>query len=595
MLSLLIALLGAAPLAQDGARDAALRLNDITAVGTHNSYKLAVPADEMAAMVAVGGQPALGLDYGHRPLAEQLDQGARQLELDVVRDPDGGRFATPRTALGQGAGLTPAFKAAMARPGFKVMHMPDIDFRSSCLTFVQCLALVRDWSSAHPDHAPILILINAKEGPPSLPGGAAALPFDAQAFDALDAEVRSVFAEGQLITPDQVRGKRATLREAVLAGGWPTLAQARGKVFFALDESPEKVAMYRGARRSLEGRAMFVNTDEQSPAAAYLTLNDPVGQHDRIAAAVRAGFIVRTRADADTWAARRNDVAQRSAALSSGAQYVSTDYMWADPRLAGGYTVRLTGGAVAVCNPVRAAERCGGLPLETLPGAPPRGYLAPDQRPDLTTILAAPPAAGSPRAVADAAIFDQTRALKGTPRWDLATADVDGPMYDHFAAALGVRLTPAQAPILTALLERAGDDRSVVGVAKTHWATRRPYLDKKDAPICEARSDHLAGNPDYPSGHSAHGMHVAMILAELAPGRADALYARGREYAESRYICGSHSVSAAEAGMQSGAVIYGAEHASPLFRQDMDAARAEVAAALAAAGREAFVKPADGR
>ncbi|EJL36452.1 hypothetical protein PMI01_00997, partial [Caulobacter sp. AP07] len=56
MLSLLIALLGAAPLAQGGAQDAALRLNDIAAVGTHNSYKLAVPADEMAAMVAAGGQ-----------------------------------------------------------------------------------------------------------------------------------------------------------------------------------------------------------------------------------------------------------------------------------------------------------------------------------------------------------------------------------------------------------------------------------------------------------------------------------------------------------------------------------------------------------
>jgi hypothetical protein len=38
------------------------------------------------------------------------------------------------------------------------------------------------------------------------------------------------------------------------------------------------VALYRGARRSLEGRAMFVNTDEASPAAAYLTLNDPIAQ-----------------------------------------------------------------------------------------------------------------------------------------------------------------------------------------------------------------------------------------------------------------------------------------------------------------------------
>jgi membrane-associated phospholipid phosphatase len=575
----LVALLALAP---DGAAQP-LKLNDIAVVGTHNSYKLAVPADEMAAMVAAAGQQALGLDYGHRPLNEELDLGARQLEIDVVRDPDGGRFAKPLTALGGGIVPSAAFAKAMAQPGYKVLHMPDVDFRSSCLTFVQCLTVVRTWSKAHPSHAPILILINAKEGPASLPGGVSALPYDTAAFDALDAEVRSVFSEAELITPDQVRGGKPTLREAVLAGGWPTLDKARGKVFIALDESPEKVAVYRGGRKPLEGRVMFVNTDETASDAAYLTLNDPIGEHDRIVAAVRAGFVVRTRADADTVQARRNDVSQRTAALTSGAQYISTDYMVADPRFAGGYTVRLTGGDVAVCNPVRAAERCPNGPLEALPGAPAQGYLAPERRPDLTKVLAAPPPSGSPRAVADAAIFDQSRALKDSPRWKLATADVDGSEFNHFADALGVRLTPASAPILAALLDRAGEDRSVVGVAKSHWKTRRPYLDKKDAPICEAKSAHLAGNPDYPSGHSASGMHTAMILAEVAPSHADALYARGREFAESRWICGSHSVSATEAGMQSGAVIYAAEHVSPFFRQDIEAARAEVAAALATA------------
>ncbi|PTS88958.1 MULTISPECIES: phosphatidylinositol-specific phospholipase C1-like protein [unclassified Caulobacter] len=345
-----------------------LRMNDLTAVGTHNSYKQAIPPEELAVMVAARGPAVLGLDYGHRPLTEQLDAGARQLELDVVSDPEGGLYARPMTALGKGAHLTPEQAGVMARPGFKTLHIPDVDFRSSCLTFVACLGEVKAWSKAHPDHVPLLILLNAKEGPASLPGGVTPPAFDAAAFDRLDAEVRSVFGEDQLITPDQVRGRYATLREAVLTRGWPALAASRGKVFFALDESPEKVALYRGARRSLEGRVMFVNTDEASPAAAYLTLNDPVGQKDRIAAAVKAGFIVRTRADADTQAARSNDPGQRDAALSSGAQYVSTDYLWADPRFAGGYVVRLPEGHVAVCNAVRAAGRCAGKALEALPG-----------------------------------------------------------------------------------------------------------------------------------------------------------------------------------------------------------------------------------
>jgi hypothetical protein len=340
-----------------------LKMNDLTAVGTHNSYKLGIPEDELKAMVAARGERVLGLDYAHRPLAEQLDAGARQLEIDVHYNPEGGRYASPMTALGTGADLSPEARAALARPGFKTLHMPDVDFRSSCLTFVRCLEIVRQWSRAHPDHAPILILINAKDGEAAMPGGVKPLPFDAAAFDALDAEIRQVFGPDRLITPDEVQGRHRTLREAVLAGGWPSLQAARGKVFFALDEGPAKVALYRGQRASLEGRAMFVNTDEASPAAAYLTLNDPIGQRERIAAAVKAGFIVRTRADAETWAARRNDPTMRDAALKSGAQYISTDYLWPDPRFAGSYTVRLQGGAAAVCNPVRRPGRCD-RPLE---------------------------------------------------------------------------------------------------------------------------------------------------------------------------------------------------------------------------------------
>ena len=575
MLSFVAALWMAASPAAD------LHMNDLTAVGTHNSYKLAIPPEELAVMVAARGQAVLALDYAHRPLAQQLDAGARQLELDVVADPQGGRYAKPLTALGMGVSLTPQQAAAMAGPGFKTLHMPDVDFRTSCLTFVACLGQVKAWSQAHRDHVPILILINAKEGQASLPGGVTPLAFDEKAFDALDAEIRSVFGEDQLITPDQVRGRYATLREAVLAQGWPSLAASRGKVFFALDESPAKVALYRGARRSLEGRAMFVNTDEASPAAAYLTLNDPVAQKDRIAAAVKAGFIVRTRADADTLEARRNDASRRTAAFTSGAQYISTDYIWPDPQFPGGYTVRLTGGDVAVCNLVRQPTACDNLAIEALPGSPMRGYLTPETRPDLTKILAPPPPPGSPRAIADAAIFDQSRALKDTPRWKLATDDVDGPAFGHFEQALGVKLTPQNAPILSALLERAGDDRSVVSVAKTFWGTQRPYVGKDAAPVCEPKRPDLTANPDYPSGHSAFGGHVAMILAEVVPSRADALYARGRDYADSRWICGSHTLSATEAGRQSGEVIYAAQHRSETFLRDIAMARAEVAAVMA--------------
>jgi hypothetical protein len=339
--------------------DENLHVNDLLSVGTHNSYKAAIPEAELAQLRARSARGAIVLDYSHPPLAQELDSGARQLELDVYYDPQGGRFADPLGPRGVGGRIDAAMAAEFAKPGFKVMHIPEIDFRSTCILFVSCLQSVKAWSDAHPEHVPIVILINAKDDSPLGTSGAAIAKFDTAAFDALDAEIASVFKDDDLITPDQVQGKHTTLREAVLAGGWPKLRDARGRVFFALDEAPKKVALYRGERRSLEGRRMFVNIEESSPAAAYITLNEPMQDAKRIRAAVEAGFIVRTRADADTLEAREGKTERRELALASGAQYVSTDYMQPDPRFPS-YSVGLPDGATTVCNPVRAEKKCAG-------------------------------------------------------------------------------------------------------------------------------------------------------------------------------------------------------------------------------------------
>lgn len=345
-----------------------LKLNDLLAVGTHNSYKTTIPPEVMDIVRKAAPHDVDGIDYGHRPLVEQLDAGARQIEIDVYYDPAGGRFAHPVLLAMAHHAIEPARAAALARPGFKVMHVPDVDVLSSCPTLVDCLTIIRDWSHRHPEHVPIMLMFNAKEDQSEVPGGTGALPFTEQAFDALDAEIRSVFPPAELITPDDVQGSYPTLRDAVLHDNWPTLGAARGKVFFALDEGPEKVARYRGTRKSLEGRVFFINTDEESPAAAYLTLNDSPAQADQIARDVKAGFLVRTRADADTVEARKNYTPRRDQALASGAQYVSTDYIWPDPRFPGGYQVRLPAGGAALCNPVRAADKCAGLPVEAIDG-----------------------------------------------------------------------------------------------------------------------------------------------------------------------------------------------------------------------------------
>lgn len=330
-----------------------LPLNALQFIGTHNSYKLAIPPDELAAHRAVDAAGAEGLDYAHPPLPAQLDLGVRTLELDVYHDPHGGRYLEPPGAHRRGYAAPPWPARDLARmraPGFKVMHLQDIDFRSSCVTFVQCLEQVRDWSGAHPWHAPIMISVNAKDGAGG-PGATPALPFDAAAFDALDAEVRRVFGSTQLFQPAQLRGTHRNLREAVGADGWPALGRLRGKVFLVLDEGPAKRAIYRARGPS---PAMFVASDRIEDDSAIAILNDPLGQRRDIARALEAGLLVRTRADADTREARTGATQRREAAFASGAQFVSTDYPRPDPRWPE-YRVEFTGGGFIRCHPAHPA------------------------------------------------------------------------------------------------------------------------------------------------------------------------------------------------------------------------------------------------
>jgi hypothetical protein len=341
--------------------DANVRINQLQSFGTHNSYKLAIPPNELALIAEMNPDAAITLDYAHDSIAEQLRRGARQLEIDPTDDPEGGVYTdplAPRLLAQRGETAEAYDSSVMAQPGIKVIHAPDIDYRSSCPLFADCLRQVKTWSDANPDHTPILIMINPKSSGISWPGAAPVRPWDGESYNRMDAEILSVFPREQIITPDEVRGGRATLREAVTDGGWPVLAQARGRVIFAIDLSPAATAPYAEGRPSLEGRLAFINTAPDAPEAAYFTMNDPVSQQDLIRERVAQGFLIRTRADADTREARTGETARRDAALASGAQFISTDYQAPDERFGTGYSAALPDSAASRCNPVNAPAGC---------------------------------------------------------------------------------------------------------------------------------------------------------------------------------------------------------------------------------------------
>ena len=362
-----------------------LKLNQLQVLGTHNSY--AMPADRRVidlASASFGGRLedlikqlpesaralvreehphdvslAEGLSYDHPDLKTQLDEGMRSLEIDVNPDPKGGAFIDPagyRLLREKGVtDLLPFDKTDLDKPGYKVLHMPDVDFRSHCPTLQICLRQIRDWSDAHPRHVPLFIMLEAKvDDFALLPGGAETVPFDAPLFDALDREIVTGLGREHLITPDDVRGAYPTLNKAVRAGNWPTLKQARGKmmVFMITASGASGTKAYLEGHPSLAGRAAFLRANPGEDHAAVLMYDNAIVRGDEIRARVAEGYIIRARSDIETYEAKTNDMSRARAAFASGAQIVSTDFEHPGNSYGTDYVVRLPGGGVARCNPI---------------------------------------------------------------------------------------------------------------------------------------------------------------------------------------------------------------------------------------------------
>lgn len=351
-------------------RGGPVRMNELQVLGTHNSYKRETSRAEQTAydqLIATPGDYDQYLLYSHASIANQLGrQGMRGLELDVFGDPQGGRYADP--LVRRRAGLGPLADPAWQRPGTKVLHIADFDHNTTCVELTACLRQVKAWSDRNPDHVPLLVMLELKGADRRAleQGGAQAPPWDGGALDGLDAEIRSVFGERDMITPDDVARRGLTLEESVLRFGWPRLADVRGQVAFLMDNDPGPASQaYLAGRPNLEGRVLFTNARPGSPDAAFVKRNDPMGPKTaEIADLVRKGYLVRTRSDIPLRTVIANDFSMLEAALASGAQLVSTDFpeVGMSARYGSDFVAELPGGGVARCNPVNARPSCARLP-----------------------------------------------------------------------------------------------------------------------------------------------------------------------------------------------------------------------------------------
>ena len=230
--------------------DSELRITDGQVWGTHNSYHIAPSTDAIAEW-----------NYTHPPLDEQLTQGIRQFEIDVVFDPD--------------------------REEIVVQHIPILDDQSNCDRFVDCLQTIRDWSDAHPWHFPIQVLVEPKNE-------VAAWDITDH-LDEVDEQIRSILGD-RLWTPAMQQGDSSSLRNSVLEDGWPTLDILRGHVVFALLDRGDPQSVYTRELTDISDRVMFPLVDSEHDFAAYFLRDDPF--QDGSSELVEQGFLIRTRGDA---------------------------------------------------------------------------------------------------------------------------------------------------------------------------------------------------------------------------------------------------------------------------------------------------------
>ncbi len=299
--------LASAPIADPIENGAHLRMNQIQVIGSHNSYH-AQPDEPFFSRIVAAYPAAAAWAYDHPPLDVQLNKGVRSFEIDLYFDAE----------------------------AIKVFHVPRYDENSTCETLIDCATLLRDWSRAHPDHVPLIVLLELK-GNDKHQTDSTVLPFDKEALAQIEKELNEVFEAGHLLRPDDVRGEAATLREAVTTTGWPTLDASRGRVMFVLHTGGKPAETYAAMHPGLKGATAFLQAYGDEDYAAVYVMNTPTDPE--IPKQVKAGYIVRTRADAGLKEAAKNDTTRREAAFASGAQIITTDFFEGSPHKETGYVV----------------------------------------------------------------------------------------------------------------------------------------------------------------------------------------------------------------------------------------------------------------
>ena len=209
-------------------------------------------------------------------------------------------------------------------------------------------------------------------------------------------------------------------------------------------------------------------------------------------------------------------------------------------------------------------------------------YLQLDQLPKLIDIMPATPAFDSPEFANDVVRYGWGKQQRQDPdRVALAIADAEwddhAKLFLQWKDAFGLEINPTNTPEIWKLMESSlATTDPMRKETKAFYHRQRPF-ERFDDSMPSHEEDDLRGEGSYPSGHSLRGWTISLLLAQIAPQRAELVFSRGWDYCTSRVIVGAHWQSDVDASRTAASIGFCALQGSPEFIAQMKKAQAEYA------------------
>ena len=206
-------------------------------------------------------------------------------------------------------------------------------------------------------------------------------------------------------------------------------------------------------------------------------------------------------------------------------------------------------------------------------------FLQKSDLPDVTRFIPTPPDTSSIAYLNDFNRYQWGKSMRHTPRGQQAVFDAfveTDSILKGFSEAFGMPITRTTTPEIFILMERVENDGSQsVRSAKKKYARKRPYVQFSEPTGVPHEEEALRHTGSFPSGHTARGWAMALVLAEINPAQQDAILERGYQYGESRVIVGYHYQSDVDAARIAASAVVARLHTNAGFISQLAKAKKE--------------------